>query len=68
MKVTQKEIREFAAIQVTSDNIDYLQKSLLITVATSHGVNGVNGALFFNESDGRFYKINVRNTYLIRLL
>ena len=68
MQVTQKEIREFTAIKVTSENIGYLKQSTLITVATSHGIYGVNGILFFNESDGKFYKITSRNGYVFELL
>lgn len=68
MKTTQKEIREFWATEITSENFDYVQKCWLETIATSHGVYGLNGAVFYNVNDKNFYKISVRNSYLLQLL
>ena len=68
MNVKQKEIRKFWATEITSSNFDYVQKCQLYTIATSYGVYGVNGAVFYNVTDKSFYKICSRNSYLFQLL
>lgn len=68
MKTTQKEIRNFWAKEITSENFGYVRKCRLETVATSLGIYGVNGAVFYNVNDCLFYKISTRNSYLIQLL
>ena len=67
MKTTLKEIRDFYAIEVSADNIEYLLKCELTEIAYSHGVYGCNGKIYFNYTDSRFYKVTGRNQYLFLL-
>ena len=68
MTTTQKEIRNFWATEITSDNFDYVRKCWLETIVTSCGIYGINGAVFYNVNDQKFYKISSRNSYLLQLL
>lgn len=67
MKTTLKEIRNFYAIEVNWSNIEYLSKCKLIKIASSCGVYGCNGRVYFNENDSKFYKITGRSQYLFML-
>ena len=67
MKTTLKEIRNFYAIEVDCDNIDYLTKCHLRCIAYSWGVYGCNGRVYFNETDNKFYKVTGRKQYLFQI-
>lgn len=67
MYTTLKEIRNFYAIEVSADNIDFLMKSNLKCIAYSCGVYGCNGKVYFNANDNKFYKVTGRKQYLFLL-
>lgn len=67
MLTTQKEIRNFYAAEITSENIEYLKKCSLRCIAYSRGTYGCNGRVYFNEDDKHFYKISSRNGFLFYL-
>lgn len=66
LKVTQKEIKEFPAIDITTWSDEKLAAlPRLEEIAYSIGVYGCNGKLF-HGTDGKFYKITSRSTNLFR--
>lgn len=66
LKVTQKQIREFPAIDITKWNNEKLTElSSVDEIAYSIGVYGCNGKLL-HGTDGKFYKITNRNTNLFK--
>ena len=67
METTLKEIRNFYATEVNGSNIDYLLKCNLTCIAYSCGVYGCNGKVYFNATDGKFYKVTGRKQYLFLL-
>ena len=66
LKVTQKEIKKFPAVDITAWSDEKLAElPSLEEVAYSIGVYGCNGKLF-RGTDGNFYKITSRSTNLFR--
>ena len=66
LKVTQKKIKEFPAVDITTWGEEELGALPgLEEVAYSIGVYGCNGKLF-HGTDGKFYKITSRSTNLFR--
>ena len=66
LKVTQKKIKEFPAVDITSWSDEKLAELPgLEEVAYSIGVYGCNGKLF-HGTDGKFYKITSRSTNLFK--
>lgn len=62
LKLTQKEIRNFDALDITTEKD---KRDGLSVFAMSFGVYGMNGAILQDES-GNFYKITARTTNLFR--
>lgn len=66
LKVTQKEIKDFPAINVTTWNEAKLAELPSVEeIAYSVGVYGCNGKLL-HGTDGKFYKITSRSTNLFK--
>ena len=66
LKVTQKEIKKFPAIDITMWRDEKTQElPRLEEIAYSIGVYGCSGKLFYG-TDGNFYKIISRSTNLFR--
>ena len=66
LKVTQKQIKEFPAIDITTWREEKLvELPRLEEIAYSIGVYGCNGKLF-RGTDSKFYKITSRSTNLFR--
>lgn len=66
LKVTQKKIKEFPAVDITTWREEKMQElPRLEEIAYSIGVYGCNGKLF-HGADGKFYKITSRSTNLFR--
>ncbi len=66
LKVTQKEIKEFLAVDITTWSSEKLAELPNVKeIAYSIGVYGCNGKLFHGV-DGKFYKITCRNTNLFK--
>ena len=66
LKVTQKEIKEFPAVDITTWSEEKLATLPSVEeIAYSIGVYGCNGKLF-HGTDGKFYKITSRSTNLFR--
>ena len=66
LKVTQKQIREFPAIDITTwDEEKLAELPRLEKIAYSIGIYGCNAKLF-RGTDGEFYKITSRSTNLFR--
>ena len=66
LKVTQKQIKEFPAIDITAwreEKLGALPR--LEEIAYSIGIYGCNAKLF-RGTDGEFYKITSRSTNLFR--
>lgn len=67
MKVTQKEIKNFPAVDITTWSEEKLATLPNVQViAYSIGAYGCNGKLL-HGADGKFYKITCRSTILFRL-
>lgn len=62
LKLTQKEIKNFDALDITTAKEDYNGLSVF---AMSFGVYGMNGAILQDEN-GNFYKITARTSNLFR--
>lgn len=62
LKLTQKEIKDFDALDITTAKEDYNRLSVF---AMSFGIYGMNGAILQDES-GNFYKITARTSNLFR--
>lgn len=62
-----KEIKEHPAEDVTSQQLPE-QYSRWETIGVSHGIYGMNGALFRDPITGKMYKITKRSTNLFRLV
>ena len=66
LKVTQKEIREFSATDITRwSNEKLAELPSVDEIAYSVGVYGCNGKLL-HGTDGKFYKITSRITNLFK--
>lgn len=66
LKVTQKEIKDFPAIDVTTWNEAKLAELPSVEeIAYSIGMYGCNGKLL-HGTDGKFYKITSRSTNLFK--
>ena len=66
LKVTQKEIKKFPAVDITTWREEKLAElPRLEEIAYSIGVYGCNGKLF-HGADGQFYKITARSTNIFR--
>lgn len=66
LKTTQKEIKKFPAVDITTWRDEKMQElPRLEEIAYSIGVYGCNGKLF-HGTDGKFYKITSRSTNLFR--
>lgn len=66
LKVAQKEIKNFPAIDITTwDEEKLVALPRLEEIAYSIGIYGCNGKLF-RGTDGEFYKITSRSTNLFR--
>lgn len=66
LKVTQKEIKNFPAIDVTTWSDEKLAELPSVEeVAYSVGVYGCNGKLL-HGTDGEFYKITSRSTNIFK--
>ena len=66
MKVTQKEIKNFPAVDITTWSEEKLATlPSLEEIAYSIGVYGCNGKLL-HGTDGKFYKITCRSTNLFK--
>lgn len=66
LKVAQKEIKNFPAIDITAWREEKLAElPRLEEVAYSIGVYGCNAKLF-HGADGQFYKITARSTNIFR--
>ena len=66
LKVTQKEIKDFPAIDITTwgeEKLGALPR--LEEIAYSIGVYGCNGKLF-HGTDGKFYKIMSRSSNIFK--
>ena len=64
LKLTQKEIKNFNALDITSESDKEYRQGLSV-FAKSYGVYGMNGAIL-QDTDGNFYKITARNSNLFR--
>lgn len=66
LKVTQKEIKEFPAVDITTWSSEKLAELPNVEeIAYSIGAYGCNGKLL-HGTDGEFYKITSRNTNLFK--
>ena len=66
LKVTQKQIKQFPAIDITAWRDEKLvELPRLEEIAYSIGIYGCNAKLF-RGTDGEFYKITSRSTNLFR--
>ena len=66
LKVTQKEIKEFPAIDITLwDDEKLATLPNVEEIAYSMGIYGCNGTLL-HGADGKFYKITSRSTNLFK--
>lgn len=70
-KVTQKFIKEFEAIDITTKSFEELQtlhKNIDYEVVyISTGIYGMNGAIL-KDADGFYYKITARNSALFQMV
>lgn len=62
LKLTKKEIKNFDALDITTEKE---KRAGLSVFAMSFGVYGMNGAILKDEN-GNFYKITDRTTQLFR--
>ena len=66
LKTTQKEIKKFPAIDITTwGNGKLAELPRLEEIAYSIGIYGCNGKIF-RSTDGEFYKITSRSTNLFK--
>lgn len=68
MKVTQKVIKDYNAIDVTRDDAPLKGIKTIRGICFSVGMYGVNGLLMEDYTTGIFYKITARSTNLFKYL
>ena len=72
MRITQKEIREFPATDITNwiseDVVTLVRTQPLQEIAYSSGKYGCNGCLVLDKATGEFFKVVNRSTNLFILM